>query len=65
MPWPLLPPPPPPPMPNVRTAKVYLPDLHAAVIRAEQAWNKPQLQDALRSARYFIEQAEAAMQQPD
>ena len=52
-------------MPNVRTAKVYLPDLHAAVIRAEQAWNKPQLQDALRSARYFIEQAEAAMQQPD
>lgn len=48
----------PPPMPNVRAALVHVPDMRAAVERAAKAWNKSQLDDAIRSLKYYIALAE-------
>lgn len=50
----------PAPMPDVRPALLNVADLAAAVDRAGKAWNKSQLTDALRSARFFLERAEQA-----
>lgn len=50
----------PPPMPDIREAKEKLPDLIMAANRAEEAWNKTQLEDALNSVRFYLEKIEAA-----
>ncbi|WP_186270093.1 hypothetical protein [Burkholderia gladioli] len=62
-PMPELPPkrlaPPPPPSPRVaRAQSVAMADLSAAVGRASAAWSESQMIDALRSVRYWLEQAE-------
>ena len=44
--------PPPPPMPDVTAALVNIADAKAALSRT--IWNKSQLQDAIRSAEFFI-----------
>jgi hypothetical protein len=52
-----------PPTPTVRDAQVYLPDLRAAVARAQNAVLTEQMRDALRSVRVFLELAETALEQ--
>jgi len=49
-----------PPMPNIREAKEKVPDLIRAANRANDAWNKTQLEDALNSVRFYLEKIEAA-----
>lgn len=51
----------PPPTPHIRAARVHLPDATQALTRAGEAWNTTQLRDALASAKFFIESAEAAI----
>lgn len=46
--------PPPPPTPEVAKAKVHVNDLISSVSRISDAWNKSQLDDAIRSAEFFI-----------
>lgn len=46
------------PAPEVSKAKIHLTDLKGAVERIGQAWNKSQLDDALRSARYWLDKIE-------
>ncbi|WP_126242290.1 hypothetical protein [Burkholderia gladioli] len=49
----------PPPTPRVaRAQSVAMADLSAAVGRASAAWSESQMIDALRSVRYWLEQAE-------
>jgi hypothetical protein len=50
----------PPPMSDIAPAKAALQELNKAVARANAAWNRTQLVDALRSVRYWTEQAEKA-----
>jgi hypothetical protein len=52
----------PPPMPGVRDALIYRPDVIRAVNRMDQCWNKEQLQDAIRSARLFLDLMDRALQ---
>ena len=52
--------PPPPPVPVVARARCYVPDAIAALERALESWNPAQFADALRSARHFIDAADAA-----
>lgn len=47
----------PPPMPGVREALLDVIEARKALERAEKAWNATQLEDALRSASFFIEKA--------
>ena len=54
-------PPPPPPMPGVAQAQQPLTEAAAAIERGLRAWNTSQLQDALRSASYFIVLAEESL----
>jgi hypothetical protein len=49
-----------PPMSDIAPAKAALQELNKAVARANAAWNRTQLVDALRSVRYWTEQAEKA-----
>lgn len=42
----------PPPMPNVAAALLHIDDAKAALSRT--IWNKTQLEDAIRSAEFFI-----------
>lgn len=49
----------PPPMPDVRRSIGHIPDAIAALERAQKAWNKTQLIDALDSAAMFIREAQA------
>lgn len=58
-------PPPPPPMPNLRAARVATDDLVKAAARANSAWTKAQMRDALRSVRYWLEMAEQATEHKD
>lgn len=51
----------PPPMPSIRESRIYLPDAIEALGRAQASWNATQLRDALASAKFFIECAEAAI----
>ena len=53
--------PPPKPMPDIEPALLKISDARTAIERAEKAWNKSQLQDAIRSARYFLDLAEKAI----
>lgn len=49
---------PPPPMPQVRNAQcVAVAELAKAASRAGAAWSKAQLVDALRSARFWLDEA--------
>ena len=52
--------PPPPPMRDVARAQPMLQELREAAERAAKAWNRSQLEDALRSVRHFADEAEAA-----
>lgn len=56
-------PPPPPPMPNIQSARRTTDDLVKASQRANAAWNKSQMIDALRSVRYWLELAEKVCEQ--
>ena len=44
--------PPPPPMPDVQEALVHIADAKTALSRT--IWHKSQLQDAIRSAEFFL-----------
>ncbi|MBB3004372.1 hypothetical protein FHX57_006754 [Paraburkholderia tropica] len=55
-------PPPPPPMPNIKAARLATDDLVKAAGRANQAWTKAQMRDALRSVRYWLELAEQSIE---
>jgi hypothetical protein len=48
-------PPPPPPMPTIRGALIDVASAREALSR--YIWNHTQLEDALRSAEYFIAEA--------
>jgi len=48
-------------MPEVALARVYVPDAILALQRANEAWNKTQLLDAIQSAETFIAAAKAAI----
>ncbi len=52
---------PPQPMPQVQPALLCVRDMQAAAERASGCWNVTQMRDALRSVRYFLEKAEAAL----
>ena len=45
-------PPPPPPMPAIAAALLHIDDAKNALSR--HIWNKSQLEDAIRSAEFFI-----------
>ena len=47
----------PPSMVEVRDALLSVRDAKQALERAEQCWNAVQLEDALRSAKFFIDDA--------
>lgn len=51
----------PPPMPRIGPARVHIQDALAAMTRADAAWNETQLRDAIRSARYFLDKMESAL----
>ncbi len=65
-----IPMPPPPPMPSVRPALVQMPSVRPALVqmrfardaveRGCNAWCDSQLEDAIASARRFLDAAEAA-----
>lgn len=50
------------PMPQIRSALLSVMDAHAATNRALAAWNAEQLRDAIRSARHFLDVAEARLE---
>jgi hypothetical protein len=52
---------PPRPMPNIVAALVRIQDVQLAVERAAGAWNRAQLEDAIRSARHFLDLADRAL----
>lgn len=52
----------PPPMPQVRDAQFSMRDAKAAIDRALDAWNPTQMQDAIRSAEFFIAHAKQALE---
>ena len=54
----------PTPVPDVKSAQLYMPDCELAIRRAMSAWNKTQLQDALRSAQNFIDAAHSVLNRP-
>lgn len=58
-------PPPPPAMPNIRSAKQATQNLAKAATRANEAWTKDQMVDALRSVRYWLERAESVIQRSE
>lgn len=58
-----LPPPPPPPMPAVQPALLCIQDAKEALSR--YVWNKPQLEDAIRSAEFHIARAKSAIDSPN
>jgi endonuclease III-like uncharacterized protein len=49
-------------MPRVAVALLPLRDADAAITRALAAWNESQLQDAIRSAEFFINKAKQALE---
>jgi hypothetical protein len=52
-------------MPNIRAARSATDDLVKSAQRANAAWSKSQMVDALRSVRYWLEQAEKAIEDAD
>lgn len=48
----------PPPMPEVAVRLTSLPDLQKAVARVGECWNPTQLDEALRSVRFWLEKLE-------
>lgn len=52
----------PPPMPPVARAFVHLQDVHDAAERLGKAWNRAQVEDAIRSIRFYLERMEGAME---
>ncbi|SDH42118.1 MULTISPECIES: hypothetical protein [unclassified Duganella] len=54
-------PPAPQPMPAVARALIPLKDASTAIQRGLEAWNSSQLQDAIRSAEFFIAKAKLAL----
>jgi hypothetical protein len=52
---------PPKPMPEIEPALLKIMDAQAALTRASKAWNRSQLEDAVRSARYFLDLADRAI----
>lgn len=55
-------PPPPQPMPNIRAAHLATDDLVKSAQRANAAWSRSQMVDALRSVRYWLELAESTIE---
>lgn len=51
----------PPPMREVQPAKMHLRDAYRACDRISRAWNKTQMEDALRSLRFYLEKMEKAL----
>jgi len=51
-----------PPMPGVREAIPQLLEAGKAIGRGIDAWNPAQVEDAIRSARFFMERAERALE---
>lgn len=54
--------PPPPPMPSIQAASHATGDLVKSAQRANDAWTKSQMVDALRSVRYWLELAEKTIE---
>lgn len=52
---------PPKPIPEIEPALLKVMDAQAALTRASKAWNRSQLEDAIRSARYFLDLADRAI----
>ena len=52
---------PPSPSPDIQGALLTLNDAGAALQRGQAAWNRSQLTDAIRSARYFLDLAEGEL----
>jgi hypothetical protein len=50
-----------PPMPEICTARMRLEDCAEAVQRGLDSWNKTQIIDVIRSARYFLDEAEKSL----
>ena len=53
--------PPPPPMPSVRPALVQMEFAREAIERGCNAWSRSQVEDAIASARRFLDAAESQM----
>lgn len=51
----------PDPTPEVARAKVHLSDLHKACTRIDRAWNKTQMEDAIRSAEFFLSKIKSSL----
>lgn len=60
-PMPTCKPPKPEPMPQVRCALLSITDARKELERGEQVWNVTQLDDAIRSAEFFIKAARDSM----
>jgi hypothetical protein len=54
----------PPPMPQVERARTSLREAAKAIDRAERAWSTVAVRDAIRSARFFLNEAEQDMRAP-
>lgn len=52
----------PPSLVEVRDALLAVQDAQQALLRAEACWTAPQLEDALRSAKFFINEASKRLQ---
>jgi len=55
----------PPPMPGVAQARLPMSEAKNAAERGAEAWNRSQLEDAIRSVEFFIEKAKAALAAQD
>jgi hypothetical protein len=53
----------PPPMPDVAAARIPMQDVAQAAARAAQAWNRAQMEDAIRSAEFFLARARVVLAQ--
>ena len=51
----------PPPMPAVAAAQIPMRDVVRAAERGVQAWNKAQMEDAIRSIEFFIDRTKAVL----
>jgi hypothetical protein len=49
-------------MPGIRAALLSITESRKALERGEAAWNRTQLEDAIRSAEYFIATARSSME---
>jgi hypothetical protein len=49
--------------PEVAAVQNHLPDLKSAVERIGSSWNATQVEDALRSARYWLDEMEKTLKE--